>query len=254
MATSNRDQSFPRIQRWLIDKVTPLEIWDVTIEARTLWEWQREESFPEVLSLALEQLTNGIATTPDKRPIKHIPIEYEHLYITGGASQSPALRKKFINADFSGSPIFGACESGLNYWDHALAIDVGQTQIKVAYENERITIPRDFKRLPVRGPSSYASLLDFIKGALPNIKPQNVILALPCHISPDLNLGDSSYAKMGGSPLFLKDLSQAYPESTWHVINDAELATLCAPDRGENRTLVLTLGFGVGACLLNHRG
>ena len=254
MVTSDRDKSLPNIRRWQIDNATPLEVWDVVIEERTLWSWQKEECFPEVLSLALGQLVNGTAIGSEGRVIQNIPISYDRLYITGGGSQSEGLKRQFPQVCFGSSPIFGACEAALGHWNKAVAIDVGQTQIKIAYEDERISIPRDLKRLPVQGPSDYSCLLNFIIRSLPELNPQHVVLALPCSIGLDLELGDSSYSSMGNNPRLLKDVSQAYPRSTWHIINDAELATLCATEVGKQRTLVLTLGFGVGACIVDSRG
>lgn len=254
MATSDRNQSFSNIRKWQIDKAAPLEIWDVVVEGRILWEWQQDKCFPEVLSTVIDQLVDGTAVGFANRVIQDIPINYDRLYMTGGGSQSEGLRHQFPEAEFSRSPVFGACESALVQWDNSLVIDVGQTQIKIAYEDQRITIARDFQELPVQGPSDYSCLLDFIAGSFPKYNPQDVVLALPCSVGLDLSLGDSSYSCMGGNPRLLVDLAQSYSKSTWHILNDAELASLCAIGTGKHATLVLTLGFGVGACLVDADG
>lgn len=251
MATSDRNQILSNLRRWHINRTTPLEIWDVVIDGRILWEWQQDECFPEILSSVLAQLVDGTALGHEMRKIQHIPLSYDRLYMTGGGSQLKDLRRQFPEADFSRSPVFGGCEAALSFWDDPLVIDVGQTQIKVAYEDERIAVPRDFQRLPINAPSDYSCLLDFIAGALPKYNPQNAVLALPCSIGSDLSLGDSSYSSMKGNPFLLEDLSKSYPEATWHILNDAELASLCAIKADMHATLVLTIGFGVGACLVN---
>jgi len=145
-----------------------------------------------------------------------------------------------------------SCEAALEKWPEALVIDVGQTQIKIAYGETRSIRKRDFEQLPIGLNIEEGALLSYIKNSLPEIKPRMVILALPCYIHDNLRLGGSSYAEMKGNPTLLSDLAKCYPDAHWKVLNDAEMAGLAAKPYLKGKSLVLTLGFGVGACIITE--
>ncbi len=226
-----------------------LEIWDVLIDGKTLWEWQEHADYIQKLELGLEAIKTGSAHTKSKGKVLRKAKDFEKVFFTGGRSRNKKLRGVFSAAQFSENSIFEASEAALARWPDALVIDVGQTQIKISYGEKRETFARDYDLLPVGKHSKKGSLLDYIKQSLPSIQPEHIILALPCYIHDDLTLGGSSYAEMKQNPTLLHDLTLTYPTAKWQVINDAELATLCVNDCRE-KTLVLTLGFGIGGCIV----
>ena len=238
------------LTRMKLDRCHPIEIWDLIIDDKTLWEWQGHGDYVQKLKEGIDMINNGTAHTRSKGPVKDIATGFENIFFTGGRSQDPSLRRTFDDIQLSNSSIFGACEAALSKWPNALVIDVGQTQIKVAYEDQRQTFSRDYEVLPIGKNSHSGSLLEYIKQSFPDISPEKVILALPCFIHDDLTLGGSSYAEMKQNPTLLHDIALSYPTAKWHILNDAELATLCV-DNPNKKTLVLTLGFGTGACIID---
>ena len=241
----------PKVKRLRLPHRYPLEIWDLLVDGKTLWAWQKDEEFYEKLKTGLEMIRKGEGESESKGKILDVAHGYDSLHFTGGRSKGESIRSVFPEAVFSKEPIFGACEAALKQFPTALVVDVGQTQIKVAYRDERKTVPRDYKRLPIGTVEKDGELLSFVRSALPVCQPELVILALPCYVHDDLTLGGSSYAEMKQNQSILADLSLVYPLAEWLVLNDAELATL-GLDCKASKSLVVTLGFGVGACIIHE--
>ena len=233
-----------------LENCHPIEIWDLIIDGKILWEWQEHDNYVQKLKKGIDMINTGTARTRSKGLVKNIAKGFDNIFITGGRSQDSDLRCFFDNAHFSDSSIFGACEAALSKWPDALVIDVGQTQIKIAYKDQRQTFSRDYDLLPIGEISDQGALLKYIKQSLPDMILEKVVLALPCYIHDDLTLGGSSYAEMKQNPNLLHEIALSYPTAKWHILNDAELATLCV-DSPSKKTLVLTLGFGTGACIID---
>jgi len=154
-----------------------------------------------------------------------------------------------------------------------MVVDVGQTAIKVSWEGQRFVTPRDWTWIPLASEVDEARLMEqrkrlrqFLAGALrqatqhlPLRSPESVVIALPCELDEDGRPGPCSYAGMEDDTSLVSDALRlaGLPTARAFVLNDAELAAASAqvfpqvPQR--ETTLVLTLGFGVGAALLLPR-
>jgi hypothetical protein len=85
---------------------------------------------------------------------------------------------------------------------------------------------------------------------------EGLVIALPSRLDDEGVPEGSSYQGMGGDATLVEDALEiaGLPHAMTWLLNDAELASLSARlhprvDSGK-RTLVLTLGFGLGAALL----
>lgn len=258
--------------RWRHPRIQPLEIWDARIEGHTLFEWQRQpESLPRVLDSLIGQLERGETTFPDAR---WSPLDFPHIdrvYVLGGgtlaAPMPPRLSERGLAVTVAPDPLFAAAIAGATLAPRALVADVGQTALKVVFEGERAQHLRDFDELPIASELDEGAVAEvrerfvaFVAGALraasARTPPEAVVLALPCALDGDLVADACSYPYPHPDPTLARDILAAAKLAALPalVLNDGELAAYAAardprlPAHGT--TLVLTLGFGVGAALL----
>lgn len=206
-------------------QVRPLEIWNAEVRGRTLFDWQTSEDYPQVLAEVVDGLRDEY--------------RFEHVHLLGGAARRPFVAET-LRATVADDPVFAAARAGA-----ALApscADVGQTAIKLVMQGRQWLRPRDHRR-----PAA-----DFIAGALAELSGP-CLLALPCVLDDDLKLTDCSYDWLADDlrPMLRK---AGLDEERALIMNDAELAAVASMNDPrvprDKRTLVLTLGFGVGAALL----
>jgi hypothetical protein len=253
----------------------PLELWDLWIGDRILWAVMPEPDFPELLLEALRTLHGGGGATRSEGPAPVDIRGFEALFIGGGAAENGALRKVFLNAPwpvvFSDEGCFVGEKGGFHllamHGRPGLVVDLGQTQLKVAGPGWRRTFPRDFTRLPMRGETTSErkseqriELRRFIGESLrecaAGMSVEGLVIALPSRLDDQGVPEGSSYEGMAGDAALVKDaleIAGLRHAVTW-LLNDAELASLGARLHPgvdpRKRTLVLTLGFGLGAALL----
>jgi hypothetical protein len=211
------------VKRFRPAQVTPLEIWNAKAGGRTLFEWQALPGFPQ----ALAQVVRGLRK-------EHC---FEHVHLLGGGARRAGVAQA-LHATVSEDPLFAAVRAGARI--AKACADVGQTAIKLSQDGRVWSRPRDESR----------PALELIAGALSELKGP-CLLALPCALDDDLRLTDCSYAWRAEDLGPLLRLAQL-DEETALIMNDAELAAVAALEEvpAAGRTLVLTLGFGVGAALL----
>ncbi|HEX4382931.1 MAG TPA: hypothetical protein VH083_08280 [Myxococcales bacterium] len=212
------------MKRFRPAQVTPLEIWNAKIGGRTLFEWQALAEFPQ----ALAQVARGLRKEHG----------FEHVHLLGGAARREGVAQA-LHATVSADPVFAAVRAGARI--SPACADVGQTAIKLAQDGKVWSLPRDEAR----------PALELIAKALSQLSGP-CLLALPCALDEDLRLTDCSYGWGAADLAPLLRLAHL-DEETALIMNDAELAALAALDDPQVppvRTLVLTLGFGVGAALL----
>jgi hypothetical protein len=206
-------------------QVQPLEIWNAEIRGRTLFDWQPSNEFPQVLAEVVDDLRHQY--------------RFQHVHLLGGAARRPFVAEA-LRATVAEEPVFAAARAGAEL--AASCADVGQTAIKLVMNGRQWLHPRDQSR----------PAIDFIAGALAELTGP-CLLALPCVLEDDLKLTDCSYDWSAGDlrPLLRK---AGLDEEKALIMNDAELAAVASMNDPrvprKKRTLVLTLGFGVGAALL----
>lgn len=137
-------------------------------------------------------------------------------------------------------------------WQYGVALDVGQTQLKVMTADEVATLPRDPELLPfgaraIDRATGRERLRTLVREGLARVaRPDGVVLALPVELDAFGVAYPATYPGLFGpvQPIFA-DLFTC----PWVVINDAVLAGLGFPPRRGEKTLVVTLGFGIGGAV-----
>ena len=236
--------------------IEPLEVWDLAVAGETLFASREREDFCQRLAEAVEL----IATRHPRGA------EIDQVFACGGGSVRPELRSALARSGriVEISPLGQfACEpAGFHLLNgrFGLVVDAGQSALKLFWPGGRLLFPRDFDALPIAGPSALRPKVhEFMAAAIREasnraVRPfELVVLALPSEIDDDLHLAGSSYPGMADDRDLVDDvLRRAKLDLTSIVLNDAELAAMTAGLVMSRRcpTLVLTIGFGVGAALL----
>ena len=135
-------------------------------------------------------------------------------------------------------------------WQRGVALDLGQTQLKVITAASCRSIARDIRILPLGAhaldpDTGQARLRDFIYRALP-VDADGVLLALPVALDSNGVAESATYPGLWGPvrPIF-EDL---FPMA-WVVLNDAVLAAVGFRPANRQKTLVITMGYGIGGAL-----
>lgn len=276
---SNRRKQIANTQRIVISEITPLEIWDCITPQGILWDSMYKQDFPEILKNVIQQIHAGLAVTASKLEINPISMAFDAVYVGGGGALDPriinALKQLSVPIIVATDPVFSGVPGGAKILaDHGLegiVIDVGQTQIKIANAGELHTFKRDFDSIPIRSEIEsdqdaiqLQSFIRYVSSSIAEVikdiaKPKGIALALPCDINNDGILGGSSYAGMkGNADLVDSIIHHANLEGVQVLLlNDAELTAASAlHDKNVikfKKILVITLGFAVGATILEPK-
>lgn len=274
MASLDARFSPPRTVRLRVQRAAPLEVWQLVLKTKTTLSrairWR-----PERLLEGLELLHRGEGRTRDGREEHHACAGYAHLVIGGGRSadvtdevlaKGPTPFTRLTGAfigDAGGHTL--AAQHGFHAGE-TLVLDLGQTSIKVSYAGQQRRLERDLERLPRANrqtrrqrEAQRVALRDFLAEAVCAVAagradPAAVVVALPGEISDDAVPGRSSYVGTAGHATLLPDVlvRAGVKPKMLGVLNDAELAAASASllPQAAGKTLVLTLGFGIGAALL----
>ncbi len=274
MASHRRNQT---VTRYRPPGVTPLELWDLWIGPRILWETMQEPTFSELLCDVLTRLRQGEGATRSEGPVPAIIRGFDALYVAGGRVRETSLRSALRQLDlpvfFSSTPENPGRNAALNLLAGKGSLtpwlcDLGQAGLKLCSKNLSRQFPRDLQRLPIRRDSGdekidqqrqqlrqwmAESLRAFAETTPP---PDALLFALPSRLD-DIGIPEgSSYIGMAGDLALIADVVDAtgFKPHPALVLNDAELAALDAsadPQIERSvKTLVITLGFGLGAALV----
>ncbi len=275
MGNHRRKQS-TNIHRVVIPEITSLEIWDCITPEGTLWDSMYEDNFPKLLKSVIHQIHSGSATSASKNEINPVSESFDAIYVGGGGAENEAiihsLKHLPVPVLVAEDPVFSGTPGGNRLLDdrklYGLIVDIGQTQIKISSPDNRHTIKRDFDSLPIRNDVStlpqeeqLKRFYQFVGKSIAesisiNKKPEGIVLALPCWISADGVLGGSSYTGMKENTELIDQILKhaGLSETSVLLINDAELTSYsaCLDKTLEDykKVLVITLGFGVGAAVL----
>lgn len=276
---SNRRKQTANITRVIQDRITPLEIWDCVTKDGSLWDSKQGDNFPEILRDTLENIRSGSAKTLSNLFISESSSDFDSIFIAGGDAQSPALIQTLSTMGVpiiaSRDPLFsGECGGESILKDNGLEgviVDVGQTQIKISINGRRSLFRRDLDKLPIRDKEQQlldlknaSSLQDFVSQSIIQSignknSPAALVLALPCWISAKGKLGGSSYIGMRDNKVLVDEIVKfsSLNDSPIFLLNDAELTAHSAISNKKvsryKRTIIITLGFGVGAAILENK-
>lgn len=138
-------------------------------------------------------------------------------------------------------------------WRRGVALDLGQTGLKVMSPSGNWTVPRDAALVPLGAgalspATGRARLRSLIREGLSRVAEpaDGIVLALPVALDSGGVAQPASYPGLFGpvQPIFagLFDCPSV-------LLNDAVLAALGFPPGQRGKTLVVTLGFGIGGAL-----
>ena len=269
--------------------VTPLEVWNLPVFGRELWEllgsrWVEEDRRAGLVGTMLTgRLMPALVAALELLVERHAP---DAAYLSGGLAELDGFQATLKEATatlpcpvyLAPAPRFAPVHAGLRMLEAQgstmpICVDVGQTSIKCARPGSTRVFERDLSLLPPLyigqpRPTDGHHIRDtvaFIAGALSTFlaedarrAPDALCLALPCPLDEALTPGGSTYGFEGASSLVPDILASAgLPEHGGPVLvlNDAELAAESA--RHDLRitvpkVLCLSLGFGPGGALLER--
>ena len=157
MATDTRIQS-TLIQRYRPPRVIPLELWDLQVGDRILWDFMKHPDFAKVLVGTLANLHSGVGSTRSAGPVPSEIQGFDAVWIGGGAAQCDrfrsAMKLAHVPVYFANEPTFVGEPGGMRHLkNHDLTgwvVDLGQTKLKISDGSRRWTFARDFELLPIR--------------------------------------------------------------------------------------------------------
>jgi hypothetical protein len=276
---ATQEQRNIAVQRVQHPEIRPLELSEVLVDGATLWECSQRPGFSIALRKALDALHEGPGTTRWRDPLPAVLSGFEAVYLTGGRVEEEALRRELSQCTspvlFGEKSVFSAADGGFEVLRaHGLSgwvADLGKSQLKLVTPGRQWTFPRDWTRLRVAGdvspdhePAQRRRLREFIALKLQfaiaqcGHRPQAMVFALPVKLDDDGTPHGSNYAGMRGDHTLLPDALEmaGLAGLPLFVLNDAELAALSALAdarlAGFRKVLVLTLGFGIGAALIDR--
>lgn len=235
-----------------------MELWHGIARHATLAQLRDDKpAYFAGLAAFLADLHAGRARTADGDDLS-AAAGFERLILTGGDAAAASAHLAWPHELCDPGPF--AARAGAEAiwrelgWRQPVAIDLGQTRLKGFTPSGSQSFERDLALLPpgrdsLDPPLARARLRAFVGRAIPP-GAGGVLLALPAAISANGHAGPSTYPGLHGpiGPLF----GSLFPNIPWAVCNDAVLAARGHPPPNGEKTLVLTLGFGVGAALWQY--
>jgi hypothetical protein len=218
----------------------------------------------------LVRLHQGEATAAEERDTLALQCAagFTDVVLAGGDATHPALenilcvRPLPFGVEIAPGGIYAGRQGALVIfdelgWRNAIALDLGQLQLKVITRNGERCIPRDPEVLPfgartVEETTARSRLRDMLRqglryaAELSTGPPEGVVLALPVELDAQGVARPATYPGLFGpvEPIF----SSVF-EMPWVVLNDAVLTARGFPPPAGRKRLVVTLGFGIGGAL-----
>ncbi len=226
--------------------VVPLEVWDLPVGGQLLQMWRAADAFPE-------RLAEAVALVRAQHPA------IAHVHLAGGGASvgcADAVATLGLPCTRDDDP-FTAALAGAALLPGAACADIGQTGVKLARGEDTWRIRRDLARAPLRDGvpradrvAARTSTVAALGEALATTGARQLVVALPCEFTAAGEPLGCTYCWPERDPHLLADLARL-ADAELAVLNDAELAAVGAGPglpRGVT-SLVVTLGFGVGAAL-----
>jgi len=188
---------------------------------------------------------------------------FSHLVLCGGEAGHPALERAMVadglpfSVCIDASGAYAARQGALRIframgWEHGVALDLGQLHLKVVTADRNVILARDEERLPfgahaIDAESGRAEIRQMIRNGLAAVPyPDGVVLGLPVAIDAVGVAAPATYPGLFGpvEPIFAELFN-----CPWVVMNDAVLAAVGFEPEEPGKTLIVTLGFGIGGAL-----
>jgi len=259
--------------------VVPLELWDASAGGASLFDARADTRFFGFLAAVTVALREGTASTA--RAGQLAPCPWEAVAIVGGGVDRSRAAEAFAAAGVplalvDADPFFAVSAARAWLGPDDVAIDVGQTAIKAVGPAGRARRERprghdldhDERDPAARRAALAAEIADAARAVRGAATPATLLLALPCEVHGDptfprsrVRLGASSYATEGDAEALVRAILEGvHPDGGTSeiadvcLVNDAVLAAHAVRARigASRRVLVLTIGFGVGAALVDR--
>jgi hypothetical protein len=203
--------------RFRHQRIFPVELWDVLVPGGIVSEHQ------EQLAHMIDSLRDGRARTRSGKIITECA-GFDRVWIAGGRADPPRP--------------FAGVDGGLAHAELVgdLVIDLGQTSAKCGLGDRRWRVERAGR-----------GARDVLTEALVGVSSRNALVGVCAEVFADGSLGPSTYDDLD------EELIAELFGANVLIANDAELAALLAlrsPECASGKTLVLTLGFGVGGAVI----
>ncbi len=244
-----------------------LELWRAISGGASLYQLrERKTEYFTALREFLLQLHRGECAVDDPRETEALrgAAGFARVIVCGGEAMHAALGPILCAEPLpfalaiDGGGMYASRRGALEVfrsmqWRRGVALDLGQLQLKVMTAGGSRCLPRDDLRLPFGAHALEAAtgrerLRDFLRRGLAEIAqpPDGVVLALPVALDRDGVAESSTYPGLFGpvEPIFAELF-----DCPWVVLNDAVLAALGFRPAPPRKTLVVTLGFGIGGAL-----
>lgn len=242
-----------------------LELWHGIVRGATLFELRHAKPrYFEAMREFLICLHGGEASADDPEDTRALSAAagFQRVVLCGGDAAHPALRVAFDAADLPfryevEAGAFAGRAGALRIfeelgWGRGVALDLGQSQLKVSTAERDFAIARDQSLLPYGRDAidhrlGRGRIREMLRQALDQAGPTDgVVLALPVAIDEAGVAGSSTYPGLFGP---IDALFGEMFVAPWVVLNDAVLAARGLLPRPREKLLVLTLGFGVGGAV-----
>jgi hypothetical protein len=235
--------------------LVPLEIWHGQSPFGALFEVSKKKEYFLALQYFLSELHQGKAKTIYNSDTEKLLLakNFNSIYVTGG------LAKSFYQTlPVSALPYHLEIVENLSgLKDYDTTIDWGQTAIKVYNGEEKQIIERDLNQFPIRcsvkeksAPDKFEQLkIKNLFQSLISTKNKNICVGLPVKLNSQLMAEPSTYFGLEGD---LKKLFSDLNSVNIELMNDAILAARQVREIKKalpTKTLILTIGYGVGAAL-----
>lgn len=232
-----------------------LEIWHGLARTTTLHQLRDSPAaYFAALDSFVAQLHAGSAATASGESLS-IAAGFQRLILAGGgaAAASAALTWPHLLAHAGPFAARAGAEAVWQElaWRNPLAFDLGQTRLKVftrfastCHDRNESLLPFGARALPAA--LGRARLRDWLRPFLSE-DFGGVLLALPNAIHANGVAESSTYPGLFGPVQEI--FGELFPRTPWAVCNDAVLVARGYPPPTGQKTLSVTLGFGVGAAL-----
>lgn len=236
-------------------ELTGVEVWQGLARHTTLDQLRHDKAaYFAGLDEFLGQLHAGTARTAAEDPLLSAT-GFRRLYLAGGDAAEASVALRWPNELVA--PGAFALRAGAEAiwqeqgWRNPVAIDLGQTRMKILTPDGEHAIERDeawlpFGRAALHESIGRARLREWLRVNLPAAF-DGVLLALPNAMDAAGNAESSTYPGLHGpvEPIF----HGLFAEAPVLFGNDAILTARGYPPPAGEKTLLLTLGFGIGAAL-----
>jgi hypothetical protein len=247
--------------------LSALELWHGIVDGQVIADMPvSSRSYFEALCSLLCHVHQGVAATNDEQDTATLrrAANFQRVILCGGDAQNPTLesvlneRQVAFTWEIDRTGIFAAQRGAVRIfsrlgWSNGVALDLGQTNLKVITKSGNYTVPRDLQRLPLGAnaldeATGRARLRLLLGDTMQRFAAESdgVVLGLPVALDREGVARAASYPGLVGEVIpWLHDL---FPPGSV-LLNDALLAAAGFPPPLPQKTLVLTLGFGIGGAL-----